>query len=232
MGMNNRLMRPRDNEFSPKMIAGLAAWYDFDDASTVTVSTGISSVADKSGNGRTLEQTTANNQPAWTANSVNGKYAAVFDGVNDTLAAFFTLSQPVTIFLVAKFNNGSYGGDTLFDGGSGNVMRAYRSDTTQMSLYAGANAVGGTAGLEAFAVMEFIFNGAQSEWAQNGTSQFVSDAGTSTPEGIQLAVFGNGFSAPAAVSIAAVVMYAAALSSLQRKAVRSWLGKTYAITVT
>ena len=220
------------DDFEPSQIAGLAAWYDFNDTSTVTVSTGISSVADKSGNGRTLQQATANNQPAWTANSVNGKYAAVFDGVNDTLAASFTLSQPVTIFLVAKFNNGSFGTDTLFDGGSGNVMRAFRSDTNQMALYAGVNAVGGNTNPEAFAVMEFVFNGAQSEWMQNGTSQFVLDAGTLTPGGIRLAMFGNGFSAPGAVSIAAVVMYAAELSSSERRAVRLWLGNAYDIMVT
>ena len=73
MAMNPKLLRPRVSGFNPKSISGLYAWYDAADASTITQATGVSSWADKSGNGRTCSQATGANQPAYVLAGQNGK---------------------------------------------------------------------------------------------------------------------------------------------------------------
>lgn len=87
MPMSPRLLRPRaSGAFTPRSISGLAAWYDAADASTLTIATGVSQWADKSGNGRTLRQSTGNNQPLSTTRTLNGKTVLEFDGTNDVLS--------------------------------------------------------------------------------------------------------------------------------------------------
>lgn len=107
MPMNPRLLRPRSSGFNPRSIANLAAWYDAADSATLTVSTGVSAWADKSGNGRTLGQTTGNNQPISGTRTIGGKNALDFDGANDTLTCGFTIgditsSKAFTAFSVSS----------------------------------------------------------------------------------------------------------------------------------
>jgi hypothetical protein len=231
MAMSPRLLRPRATGFNPKSIANLAGWWDFNDTTTVTVATGISAVTDKSGNSRTLTQTTTNNRPAWTANVLNGKYAAVFDGQNDTLSASFTLAQPVTVFCVGRFTNPT-GGNQLFDAfAAGNRMRLFASSATQINLFAGSQLTGPNTTLNAHAVWETVFNGASSLIGRNGSELASGNAGTAQPDGIYLSMFGNGFSNPTASEIAHVLIYARSLSASERASVRKWLGSLYAITV-
>lgn len=62
-------------------VSGIYAWYDFSDASTITLNgSTISQIKDKSGNGLHLTQATAANQPTLTANAMNGRSAATFTG--------------------------------------------------------------------------------------------------------------------------------------------------------
>lgn len=87
MGMNQRLLRPRATVFGPKSIAGLYAWYDFSDTSTLTLNgSTISQIADKAG-GRNLSQAVAATQPTRTTNALNGRTAATFSGTQWLQAA-------------------------------------------------------------------------------------------------------------------------------------------------
>lgn len=102
--MNPRLLRPIASGFSPKSIAGLSLWLDGADASTITISTGVSVWADKSGNGRNAAQATGSKQPAYNA-TINGKNVVTFQGTDDTMqiaanAAFNANSQ--TLIIVAR----------------------------------------------------------------------------------------------------------------------------------
>lgn len=230
MSMSPRLLRPLATGFNPKSISGLAAWWDFNDASTVTVNTGISAVLDKSGNGRTLLQSTTNNQPAWTASAINGKYAAVFDGVNDTLSSSFTLSQPVTLFIVAKYDDSTTNA-SLFDGTTGNTMRVFRAAATQVAAFAGAQLSSSNTTPESWHIWELIYNGASSSIMADGTSLASGNAGTASGNGITLGTFGNGFSSPAKCSMASVVLYSKVCASSERSSVRKWLGRLYNLTV-
>ena len=71
--MSPRLLRPRATGFDPRAISGLGFWYDFSDASSVTLDDNslIQQLNDKSGNGRNLTQGTAANMPGIA--TVNGR---------------------------------------------------------------------------------------------------------------------------------------------------------------
>jgi hypothetical protein len=85
MAMNPRLLVPRASGFNPRSIAGIEAWWDFSDLSTLTIDTGISAVADKSGNGYNATQSVGGNQPLSSQNQRNGRAVADFDGTGDLL---------------------------------------------------------------------------------------------------------------------------------------------------
>jgi len=104
--MSPRLLRPLASGFNPKSISGLSLWLDAADTSTITVSTGVSVWADKSGNGRDAAQAVGGKQPAYSS-TINGKNVVTFQGTDDTMqiganAAFNATSQ--TIIVVARQN--------------------------------------------------------------------------------------------------------------------------------
>lgn len=234
MPMSPRLLRPRATGFNPKSISGLAAWWDFNDAATVTVSTGISAVTDKSGNGRTLTQNTTNNRPAWTANSVNGKYAAVFDGSNDTLGASFTLAQPCQHFIVFKFNSAYVSANPRVFDGFGVSAGFYRASATAMVTNYGTandNADVTDAEMQTFGVWDVEANGTNSFIRRAGVRRDGNDnnIGSNSQSGIRLAVFNNGFSQPGNVSIAEILIYSRTLSAAEATRVRAYLGGKFAL---
>jgi hypothetical protein len=96
MGMNGKLLRPKASGFNPKSISGLALWLDAADSSTVTIGTGVSQWADKSGNAVNALQGTANNQPAYQVSVFNGRNAIYFDGTDDDLATAANAAINVT----------------------------------------------------------------------------------------------------------------------------------------
>ena len=238
MGMSGRLLRPRATGFNPRSIAGLAAWWDFNDSATVTIDTGISAVLDKSGNSRTLLQATANNQPAWTPSAINGKYAADFNGTTHRLRASFTLSQPFTLFVVGRFNGTNPSSNqTMADGfAGGNRARVFWSGAAATAI--GMNGGSGlslptspAANTLANAVYESVFDGASSFFGWNGSPTVTGNAGTAVPDGITLGSFGGGTTAFGQVTVANVLVYGAALSAVQRSTIRRWLASLYALTV-
>ncbi|MFM6251071.1 MAG: hypothetical protein ACKPEQ_18315, partial [Dolichospermum sp.] len=63
----------------------------------------------KSGNGRNAIQATATNQPAYTANGLNGKPVLTFDGINDFLVSSTgTYGPNISMFAVARQDGGSF----------------------------------------------------------------------------------------------------------------------------
>lgn len=62
----------------------LSVWLDAADISTITVATGVSQWLDKSGNGRTVSQSSSNNQPTYERNGLNDRNVISF-GIDDFL---------------------------------------------------------------------------------------------------------------------------------------------------
>ena len=70
---------------------------------------------DQSGSGYNATQTTANSQPLYVANGQNGRPTLRWDGTNDNLNIATTISQPISIQLVAKSNGNAGNTDYFFD---------------------------------------------------------------------------------------------------------------------
>lgn len=111
MSMSPRLLRPRATGFNPKSISGLVAWFDADDVSTFTLNgTAVSEWRDKSGNGYSVSQGTANNQPERTG-TIQGRACLDFDGTNDYLSsdntglsAAMNGDKSITAFVVGEMH--------------------------------------------------------------------------------------------------------------------------------
>lgn len=117
--------------WSPADITTLL-WLDGADSSTITIATGISQWADKSGNARHATQAVAANQPAYVSNGLNGQGVARFDGSNDTLAIAAALGSTVSIFYVQNTTDSTY--MVLNSDASNFGLTAQNGATTAMSL--------------------------------------------------------------------------------------------------
>lgn len=97
MGMNPRLLRPLASGFSPRQIAGLGAWFDASDLSTLSqTSNGATPVTANNDpvayfkckvTGTPLTQAVDASRPLWKASALGGKPGLDFDGINDNLFA-------------------------------------------------------------------------------------------------------------------------------------------------
>jgi probable HAF family extracellular repeat protein len=93
------------NTFTATNLAGARLWLHAAAGLTTNASGQISVWADQSGNGNNATQNTANNQPLWVANAINGRPVVRFDGVNDSFALPNFLAGTVTqaeVYVVVK----------------------------------------------------------------------------------------------------------------------------------
>ena len=92
-----------------------ALWLDAADLSTITIATGVSEWRDKSGNGQHASQSTALNQPAYSAFGLNALPSVNFDGTNSWLDFATGFLNGATSFSVAMVMLGPLqSNDTIF----------------------------------------------------------------------------------------------------------------------
>lgn len=211
--------------FTPLSVAGLQAWYDAADTSTITSSSGaVSQWNDKSGNGRNLTQGSGTLQPITGTRSRNGLNVVDFDGTNDSMdSSSFAIAQPGMLFAVALSDVGS-------DATSQRIVDAVTAPfsmgkgATNFWLYSAGTTRGvGTPDTAAHA-HSVLFNGAGSSRWVDGTLSDTNNAGANgLAGGIRLgrvaaasANFWNGW-------IAEVIAYSGALSTVDRQRVDSYL---------
>jgi hypothetical protein len=108
----------------PEVAAGtLLGWYDTQEQAGYAQGNAVTSMTDFGGQGNTVSQGTAGNQPTWQAAVINGHPAVRHDGDTDMLErATFTggaSAQPNTLVMVADFAAAPATGDmVLLDGGT------------------------------------------------------------------------------------------------------------------
>jgi hypothetical protein len=117
-------------------------WFDATDASTLTIVTGVSVWADKSGFGHDVIQATTTRQPLTGTRDINGLNCLQFDGSNDYMRCDDNLgAQPHTVFFVAEADDATGRRNYLMDGlgGARHVFAGGgQSSNGTASLWAGS----------------------------------------------------------------------------------------------
>lgn len=240
MGMNNRLLRPR-NAFTPKSIAGLAAWYDASNASSITLNgTTVSQWNDLSGNARHQLQATAASQPNYSATGLNGRGTISTTGSQWMQADAFASSAAATVLLVWQINSNS-GVPYVFQRGSVNDVHSFISNggtaNNQMAARRGSGNEGrvavaelGNSGIWRIATLVFtttlsrIFNG--------NTQGTDNTATVSAPTGNKvLFLFGLNSATLYASGLAEMCYYDRELNATQQQSVRDYLSRKWNVTL-
>lgn len=107
-------------------------WLDANDSSTITIATGVSAWADKSGNSKNATQTTPANQPTYSSTGFNNKPTIQFDGTNDSFSLTSTITQTSgqNVFAVVNTTNIATGYRVLLDRTNGNSPALYLANAT------------------------------------------------------------------------------------------------------
>jgi hypothetical protein len=246
--MSPRLLRPLASGFNPASIAGLANWWDANDAATLTFNSGaVETWTSKAGTKTAASQSTANNRPVTT--TVNGKTALSFDGSNDGFNFTGTSRTDETWIVAAAQTGNSPSNQTMInDGGSGHGLLALAGS---VKLYETSFAGGFTEGTHRLRVQYapssatlmgptvvscvrsaaaggFAFiDGTQRVSAINGSSSFTSSQATTIQR--------IGFYGPTLFQwngwIGEILLYDRALSNAERLKVERYLGKKWGVTV-
>lgn len=219
--------------FVPTDVSGLEAWWDANDASTFTYSTGtkVAQWDDKSGNSRHVVQASASLQPSRSA--IYGPLTAVsFLSGSDNImrtASAVTIAQPYTVFAVSS---------VAFPGGAASRILSHRSTANVQlvqgvlssghSIYAGTGFVNSGSVPSAGVLHQStgLFNGASSVSRTNGVAGSTGNAGTASLDLVTLGASGNS-SNYLFGNIAEVLVYSGALSSADRDAVESYLSSKW-----
>lgn len=154
--------------FDPRAISGLSMWQRADLGITLNYSR-VSKWADQSGYGNDLTAIDPN-QPTYTkSDAANGRPALLFTGAQKMSTGNITISQPNTIFLIARLSVLT-GNPGLFDDATNRQIGYVSNAGTTWSMDAGATLTGGTPDTNVHA-MAFVFNGATSSlYIDNATA--------------------------------------------------------------
>lgn len=197
IGIGNRITDVYGGSaWTPKAVAGLAAWHDVSVVSSITKdgSNFVSRWVDLSGNSRDLVQLTGANQPLYSAAGIT------FDGINDSMSCnygFGVLPQPVTVFMVFKdvswVNGRGVISGTNIAGmrqqGSGPTATLAGEHKLMANNAAGLGCDNQTALLNVDNLCVYILNGASSSLQFNNSPASTTGAanvGTNAPDGLIL----------------------------------------------
>jgi len=100
-------LQPVANPWTPANLASTVAWWDASETSSLTIASGTASAWTDKKNGIVASNSTAAQQPAYSATALNSKPGLTFDGVNDRLAfptnSFLPVgTAPLTVLIVAR----------------------------------------------------------------------------------------------------------------------------------
>jgi hypothetical protein len=220
--------------FTPTQITGCALWLDAADATTVTGTTNVTAVRDKSANGVVLSNATGYSYPN---NSFNGTYPSFYcangysTGSSATLGynAAFALTMPFSMFFVGiQTNTGTYGDLCDAAPASAGANRIY----TLTSGLAFQTRIG--TGATSVTQNNFIFNAAYTAGAAasvmwlNGVSYVTGTVAQFTCSGITVA---NRYSLNESFPghICEVIAYNTSLTQAQRQQVEGYLAAKWGL---
>jgi hypothetical protein len=215
--------------FSPLQLTSLRGWWKSDVG--ITIATGVSAWADQSTNGNTLLQATGGAQPTLTAGQINGLPAVVFDGVDDTISATFTLAKPTTVFIVMSQPTWT-NADRLFDGKTANdsLLLQQSGAPNGILISSGGASTGNTMALAlaTFGLVTCVFNGASSSIQVNSVAAVTGTVGATAAGGFTIGsraaplAFGN-------IAVAEVIVMAAVATAAEITSVKAYIAARYGI---
>ena len=230
---------------SPGGNAGsLKLWFKADaGTNTTTNAAAISTWIDQSGQGKNVTQATAANRPLFVSNGINFNPSIDYDGSNDYLVnttigitggnkTFFAVSTPQTLpaSTVGIIGAGTSLNETQFGYENaklnmyenvGNTATATTATTTGVPML--------STGMESSNALSFFNNG-----TANGTGTY-----TSTPTSVRFTVGSHTVGTNASPTyknywdgyISEVIMYDAAVSTIEKEEVESYLAIKYGLTL-
>ena len=167
--------------WTPLDLAGLVAWYDASDLSTITDAGAgaVSQWADKSGNGNHVTQGTAGLRPTTGIRTQNGLNVIDFDGGDWLVSADIAdVAQPVTLAAVAMPDNLDDAAHNVWGNapGLGN-QPSFNVNGGVWRMYAGTPVVSAVPDTAVPRLVVAVFNGASSLLRINGSQVVSGDAG-------------------------------------------------------
>jgi hypothetical protein len=257
MPMNPRLLRPRQaGGFDPRRISGLAGWWDLSASNTVgpnsdgsslgtlTNNAAVSYVQDRSGNGRHMVNNGgAGTKPSYLIGSQNSLNVASFDGGDNLLASFASLTlTSQTVFMVLRVDGGllnaryfSQNLSTLAPSEdfqiTGHYIPLLRSSTGFGSFASGQNRATVAFGDATWGVAMSRHNGSQIQnRANNGSAATFSHTLNTSFDRFSL------FATPSLAAnltglLGECLVYTTAVADAERDAIARYLGAKWGITV-
>ena len=190
--------------FSPSDISDLFAWYDANDSSTITESSGrVSQWDNKEGTtARDLVQATSDNQPLVDSGDRNGLDVIDFADERYMKSAFTEIDQPITIAAAAQIPTS--GNQSLWDGSDngynrGNTGASSGAPNGEFAIFADSGGIQTptiTNLYGSWAYVIGIYNSTSSQIRLNGSEEVEGNVGTGGQEGFTIGAQNNdsGFS--------------------------------------
>jgi len=244
MPMNSRLLRPRASGFNPKSIAGLIAWFDGADSSTMgPTASGVAAVSnngpvmfwkDKSNSGYNMTGVATLNSPTFVSSSLNGKSALSFDGndqVSGAAASGAIMTAPFTLFVVAR---ATVTGTTRVCGvGSNRSIGPFATSNTNWGFFSAGGVQSFGVSATAASVLCMTANASLAgTFFGNGTQSATGTLVTVTPGSFAAGTdVGGGATGTFTGIVYEILSYDSVLSSDARSRVTRWLGSKWGITV-
>jgi len=248
MPMSGRLLRPRQTGLSdPRTIAGLVAWYDGADSSSMgPTSSGTGAVSnngpvkflsDKSGNGNHLTQTGADSiAPSFVSSSLNGRSALSFDSADRLPRTGFTaiMNPPYSLFIVGRAISPT-GTPRICGVASNHSIGPFANSNAKWGFFASSGGAvlsfGGTATSPTILCLTVSAGLAASLYA-NGTLGTSATLAAFTPLGFALNDQAAGAGAGGNNVIYECLSWSTVLSDANRRSVTGFLSKKWGIAVT
>jgi len=233
---------------APLTVPYIAAWWDASDESTVTLNGGnISQIIDKSGRGNHLTQATANAQPLYARNAVNGRNAMTYSTTNHRLVnTAMTIDRP-SVFSVFRVRSGytlAFNvAPIIWDNFQpANRIVHYPAENTTNLVFSRDDGAAGKVASRSIAFGTVYVSCCRSEQSAghsvfvNGVKGTDATAGTTGFSGISIGnIRGNPTPAFTAYNfdgqLCEFVVYANRLTDAQRVVVERYLGAKWGVTV-
>jgi hypothetical protein len=208
--------------FSPKSVSGMSLWLDAADPTTVTGTSSVTNVVDKSGNNIVL---TNANGFSYPNNTFNGRYPSFYcpNGYTSSHLGYtssFSQTTPFTVFFLAQYTSASDVSGYIMDSSpSGSSNREYTLGSYLGSPF-GSSATTGLMRNPCIVCMNWI--GGTSSTYINGSSNYSGSLTGFTTGGITI---GNRYSINESWPghICEFIWYSGTLSTSQRQQVEGYL---------